>query len=144
MADRISPETRSAVMAAVRSTGTRLEAVCAVVLRTAGATQVEQNAADIHGRPDFVVRRLRLAVFVDSCFWHGCSLHCRMPATRRDYWLAKIRRNRARDRSVTRRLRRERWVVVRIWEHSLREPDKVEQRLRRALGRARQRIPSCR
>ena len=133
MPDRISPEARSAVMAAVRSTGTRLEAVCAEMLGAVGVTQFERNATDVDGKPDFIVRDLRLAVFVDSCFWHGCPQHLRMPATRQDYWHAKIERNVARDRAVTRSLRRQRWVVVRIWEHTLRRPDEVKRRLRRAL-----------
>lgn len=70
-------------------------------------------------RPDFVFRELRLAVFVDGCFWHACPRHCRMPAGNRAFWRAKLSRNQARDRLVTRTLRKAGWRVLRIWEHDL-------------------------
>jgi DNA mismatch endonuclease, patch repair protein len=88
------------------------------------------HAAGLRFRKDFVVRadgvkvkadivftRRRLAVFVDGCFWHGCPAHCRMPARNRDYWEAKIGRNRERDERVTTALTAAGWRVVRIWEH---------------------------
>lgn len=71
------------------------------------------------GTPDVVFVRARVAVFVDGCFWHGCPRHCRRPAGNRAYWAAKIDRNMARDRRVSRRLRAEGWRVVRVWEHQV-------------------------
>ncbi len=70
-------------------------------------------------RPDFVFPRLKLAVFVDGCFWHACPRHYRMPAGNRAFWRAKLARNQARDRLVTRTLRKAGWRVLRIWEHDL-------------------------
>jgi DNA mismatch endonuclease, patch repair protein len=70
-------------------------------------------------KPDFVFRSLRVAVFVDGCFWHGCPVHGTKPKTRAKFWREKIARNHARDRRVDRALRRRGWVVLRIWEHSL-------------------------
>jgi DNA mismatch endonuclease (patch repair protein) len=70
-------------------------------------------------RPDFVFRAARLAVFVDGCFWHACPQHCRMPTGNRAFWRAKLARNQARDRLVTRTLRKAGWRVLRIWEHAL-------------------------
>lgn len=125
--DRVSRAVRSQVMAAVRSTGTRLEEQLADTLTQARVGRFERNSIDVEGRPDFVFRRRRVAVFVDSCFWHGCRWHCRMPATHRQYWNTKIQRNRARDAQVTRRLRQHEWTVVRIWEHSLIRSDGLDQ-----------------
>lgn len=71
-------------------------------------------------RPDFVFPRLKLALFVDGCFWHACPWHCRRPAGNRAFWRAKLARNQTRDRLVTRTLRKAGWRVLRIWEHSLR------------------------
>lgn len=73
----------------------------------------------LHGKPDFVFPRQRLAVFVDGCFWHGHPTKCRLPKSNRSYWEEKIRRNMARDRKVTRLLRKRGWKVVRIWEHKI-------------------------
>ncbi len=66
---------------------------------------------------DLVFPRVRLAVFLDGCFWHGCEQHCRLPASHREYWVDKIRRNRSRDASMDEQLRSASWTVIRIWEH---------------------------
>ncbi len=71
------------------------------------------------GRPDFVFPLLRVAMFVDGCFWHGCQLHGRVPTSNSDYWLPKIARNRSRDKEVTRTLQKNGWRVLRIWDHEL-------------------------
>jgi DNA mismatch endonuclease (patch repair protein) len=72
---------------------------------------------DLRIRPDIVLRRARLAVFVDGCFWHGCPTHGTKPRSNSDYWAKKIGRNRDRDRRNDRALRAAEWTVVRIWEH---------------------------
>lgn len=72
-----------------------------------------------HVRPDFVFPRLRVAVFVDGCFWHGCPKHVTWPKTRAAFWRQKIEGNRARDRQVNCHLRVRGWTVIRIWEHEL-------------------------
>jgi DNA mismatch endonuclease (patch repair protein) len=66
---------------------------------------------------DLVFRRARVAVFIDGCWWHGCPEHFRPPVTRSDYWIAKIDRNRARDKQIDALLAAEGWLVVRVWEH---------------------------
>jgi len=73
----------------------------------------------IYGTPDIVVRRAKLLIFLDSCFWHGCRHHCRMPKSNRLFWDEKINRNKKRDRAVTRHYRRKGWTVLRFWEHKL-------------------------
>ena len=70
-------------------------------------------------RPDFVFRQVRLALFVDGCFWHGCPRHATKPANNRAFWKKKLAGNKTRDRVVNRTLRRAGWKVVRIWEHAL-------------------------
>ncbi len=88
-------------------------------------------------RPDFVFPKLKLAVFVDGCFWHGCPKHATWPKTRAAFWRKKIARNKERDRQVNYALRKRGWTVVRVWEHELtrkREPQLVR-RLQRQLRR---------
>ena len=70
-------------------------------------------------RPDFVFPKLRLAVFVDGCFWHGCPQHATKPRNNAAFWRRKFAANKARDRLVTRTLLLAGWRVLRIWEHEL-------------------------
>jgi DNA mismatch endonuclease (patch repair protein) len=67
-------------------------------------------------RPDFVFPKLKLAVFVDGCFWHGCPRHATRPKNNRAFWDKKLSGNRTRDALVTRTLRSAGWRVVRVWE----------------------------
>ena len=93
-------------------------------------------------RPDFVFRQVRLALFVDGCFWHGCPKHATKPKNNRAFWRRKLSANKRRDRLVTRALRRANWRVLRIWEHELqkcgvrnaeRGITRLVQRIQRAL-----------
>lgn len=59
----------------------------------------------------------KVAVFIDGCFWHGCSDHRNIPVHNRDWWQNKIDRNRSRDRDTDEKLRNAGWHVLRVWEH---------------------------
>jgi DNA mismatch endonuclease (patch repair protein) len=74
------------------------------------------------GKPDFIWRKEKVALFVDGCFWHGCPTCLRLPATNKRYWHNKIARNVIRDREVNRLLRQLGWIVVRIKECKLSSP----------------------
>jgi DNA mismatch endonuclease, patch repair protein len=71
------------------------------------------------GRPDFAWPGLKVAVFVDGCFWHGCLCKT-IPKTNRRFWVRKIDGNRRRDHFVTMTLRRHGWKVIRIRECAIR------------------------
>jgi DNA mismatch endonuclease (patch repair protein) len=79
----------------------------------------KENGGLFRVRPDFVFSKLKLAVFVDGCFWHGCPQHSSKPKTNATFWQKKLVANKARDRLVTRVLRKKGWKVLRIWEHDL-------------------------
>lgn len=68
-------------------------------------------------RTDIAFTRLKVAVFIDGCFWHGCPTHGTSPARNSDYWGPKLDRNRARDVETTRLLADAGWLVLRYWEH---------------------------
>jgi DNA mismatch endonuclease (patch repair protein) len=67
--------------------------------------------------PDATFPRWRIALFVDGCFWHGCSAHGMVPRSNTAYWEPKLQRNRARDRETDEALKTEGWHAVRVWEH---------------------------
>jgi DNA mismatch endonuclease (patch repair protein) len=66
---------------------------------------------------DIAFSGLRVAVFVDGCFWHGCPLHATWPKQNAEFWRAKIVANQQRDRDTDTRLRVDGWTVVRVWAH---------------------------
>lgn len=66
---------------------------------------------------DVAFTRLKVAVFLDGCFWHGCPIHGTMPKANQAWWADKLQANRARDDDTDRHLRGEGWQVVRFWEH---------------------------
>jgi len=66
---------------------------------------------------DIAFPRLRIAVFVDGCFWHGCREHRTVPIANNLYWSAKLAGNVARDQETVDRLSRHGWAVMRVWEH---------------------------
>ncbi len=106
------------------------ELALVAIFRLHGKTGWRRHV-DLPGRPDFVFRRDKIAIFVDGCFWHGCPAHSRHVSASGRYWIEKIDRNRARDRRVCWILRADGWRVVRIWEHDLRHTNRVLSRLRR-------------
>lgn len=119
MSDVFSSRERSRIMSLVRSRGNEnTELLLARILR-ANAVKGWRRNYRLFGNPDFVFPDARLAVFVDGCFWHSCRRHRSVPSTNRDFWTKKLRRNRSRDRLVTRTLRLRGWRVLRIWQHEL-------------------------
>jgi DNA mismatch endonuclease (patch repair protein) len=119
MADVFTKAKRSAVMSRIRGRGNKdTELALMKLLRQHGITGWRRNQK-VFGKPDFLFRRNRLALFVDGCFWHGCPKHCKIPAGNRRFWKKKFAANKARDRRVNRELHKLGWRVVRIWEHDL-------------------------
>ena len=73
----------------------------------------------IPGNPDFYFPDLRIALFLDGCFWHSCPKCGHLPKTNKAFWKTKFQLNRARDRQVEHELRNRKISVIRIWEHEL-------------------------
>ena len=113
--DAISKNSRSLVMQKIRSKDTKFERAVVIALRK--LKKSFRQHANLTGKPDIISRKKKVVVFLDSCFWHGCRWHCRIPKSRRDYWVPKIQQNKNRAKIVNGVLRKEGWRVVRIWEH---------------------------
>lgn len=136
--DTLTLAERSERMSRVRSaTNKSTELRLIALLRTTGIKGWRRGVA-MPGKPDFVFRAAKLAVFVDGCFWHRCPRHGRIPKTRVEFWTAKLARNRNRDQEVGKMLRKNGWRVLRIWEHELTR--KYETRLAARIQRT---ISNC-
>jgi DNA mismatch endonuclease (patch repair protein) len=130
--DTISKEKRSLVMARVRSKHTKFERAVADGLKKFGKSFTQH--ADVFGKPDIVSRKKKVAIFLDSCFWHGCRWHCRTPKSKRSYWLSKIERNKTRAKIVNKKLRKDGWYVARFWEHQFQDDfDKSIKKVKKLL-----------
>jgi DNA mismatch endonuclease, patch repair protein len=92
-----------------------------------------RRQSKLPGRPDFVFTRYKVAVFIDGDFWHGNPKKFRIPKSNCDYWQQKILGNRARDRQVTKELKRLGWRVLRIWESSLKDEEAIVAKLKLLL-----------
>lgn len=100
--------------------------------------QVEPN---VRSRADIVFRSVRVAVFVDGCFWHRCPEHATTPRTNAHYWETKFARNIARDRRVDAELATRGWNVVRVWEHEC--PEDAADRVAEVVATAKQAAASA-
>jgi DNA mismatch endonuclease (patch repair protein) len=89
------------------------------------------SVGGVRTRPDVVFPRLRVAVYVDGCFWHACPLHGTQPRTNIGYWGPKLQRNVERDRRATHALEGAGWIVIRAWEHE--DPTAVAERVERVV-----------
>ena len=76
-----------------------------------------KTKAGVAVRPDIVFSRLRIAVFVDGCFWHSCPVHGGLPQSNRAFWREKLSRNARRDQEQQQALEADGWEVLRFWEH---------------------------
>lgn len=133
MPDVFTKSKRSEVMSRIRGSGNKETELALVAVFRQHSITGWRRKQSIVGKPDFAFLKARVAVFVDGCFWHACPKHANLPRSNRSFWREKLRRNKERDRYVTRRLRREGWKVIRIWEHDLQRPAAAVARIRRAL-----------
>ena len=133
---------RSANMAAIKSKDTKPEMIVRKGLWRRGF-RYRLNHKRLPGHPDLVLRKYRTCIFVNGCFWHGHDVSltiehgplniinsacCKIPKTNRDFWVAKIRRNKERDREEQRRLAEMGWHCITVWECEL-KPSRREETL---------------
>lgn len=124
MADVLTPEQRRLNMSRIRGKNTKPELVLRRGLHAKGF-RFRLHRRDLPGRPDLVFPGYRSVILVHGCFWHGhgCPL-TKMPATRRDFWVAKIASNRDRDQRALAALHGAGWRTLVVWECALRGPNR--------------------
>jgi len=125
MVDVLMPEQRRLNMSRIRGKDTKPELMLRRGLHARGL-RFRLHRKDLPGRPDMVFPRYRAAVLVHGCFWHGhdCPLF-KWPATRREFWQAKIEGNRARDLRDLAGLAAAGWRVLVVWECALKGPARL-------------------
>lgn len=112
-----NPEQRSKNMAAIRSTATKSEVLLGKALWKEGL-RYRKNNKTVFGKPDFTFKKYKIAIFVDSEFFHGKDFETKKkPATNADFWEKKISRNIERDKEVNEYLKAHGWTVLRFWSN---------------------------
>jgi DNA mismatch endonuclease, patch repair protein len=119
--DNKTPAERSKNMAAIKSSGTKDEVIFAKALWKCGL-RYRKNNRTVFGKPDFTFKKFKIAVFIDSEFFHGKDWETRKrPDTNADFWFKKISRNIERDKEVNNYLQNSGWIVIRFWSTELRK-----------------------
>jgi len=118
MTDTVSKNKRSEIMSKVKSKDSKIEIEFRTVIWKAGF-RYRKNPKGYFGKPDLVFKKHKTVIFIDSCFWHGCKKHCRIPATNKKYWINKIERNKERDKEVNKYYKKSDWKIIRVWEHEI-------------------------
>ncbi|KAA8785447.1 very short patch repair endonuclease [Paenibacillus amylolyticus] len=119
-----TPEEIHKMMSSIKGKNTKLELSVSKQLWHRGF-RFRKNVKSLFGKPDIAIKKFKVVIFVDSCFWHGCKDHFKIPKKNPDYWLKKINRNIQRDQEVTDYYKGEKWNIIRIWEHDLKSNSAV-------------------
>ncbi len=136
MPDVVSPQVRSRMMAGIRGKDTRPELQIRKALHRAGF-RFRLHVKDLPGKPDIVLPRYHVAIFVHGCFWHGHDCHLfKWPKSRVNFWSTKLVRNRENDEKHQAALRRAGWRVLVIWECALKGKERLKEEslAKRILG----------
>ena len=132
-----TPEVRSRIMRAIKSKDTKPEMLTRRTVHGMGY-RYRLHRKDLPGKPDLVFPSRRKAIFVNGCFWHGhdCPHGSRTPKSNREYWVAKIDRNRERDAQSEAALKQDGWRVLTVWECQMKDREALRGRLRQFLDSA--------
>ena len=99
-----------------------------------------KNVNTLPGKPDIAIKKHKLVIFLDSCFWHKCPKHFKQPKSNLEYWIPKIDRNVNRDKEINKFYSEHNWHLMRIWEHEIKKDfdstiNKIEQFIKNAKGK---------
>ena len=130
MPDAFSKKKRSQIMSKIKSRETKLE----LIFKKSLTGLRFRYQPKVIGRPDFASKKLKIAIFIDSCFWHKCPKHFRQPKSKKSYWVPKINRNVQRAKEVNKQLKKTGWKVIRFWEHEVnKNPVKCIEKVKKSI-----------
>ena len=112
-------ETRSKIMSSIKAVS-KLETFVSHELWHRGY-RFRRNVRGMMGTPDIAIKKYKVVIFIDSCFWHFCPIHGKMPKSNVDFWVKKLERNQERDLEITKYYTDGNWHILRIWEHEVRK-----------------------
>ncbi|WP_339192788.1 very short patch repair endonuclease [Paenibacillus sp. FSL W8-1287] len=118
MVDKLSPSDRSKNMSKIKGSHTKLEDMVTKELWARGF-RFRKNVRKLEGKPDIAIKKYKIVIFIDSCFWHFCDIHGHIPKSKIDFWTTKLERNKQRDVEVTSHYLSKNWNILRVWEHEL-------------------------
>lgn len=120
--DNLTKEQRKKNMSAIRSKETKIELLVSKALWKQGI-RFRKNVCNMYGKPDIAIKKYKIVLFLDSCFWHKCPEHYKKPKSNNEYWDKKIARNVVRDEEVNKYYEKQGWYVLRVWEHDFKTKD---------------------
>lgn len=119
---------RSKIMSSIKAVS-KLESLVTQELWKKGF-RFRRNVRGMVGTPDIAIKKYKVVIFIDSCFWHFCPVHGRMPKSNVEFWKKKLERNQQRDKEHTKFYLQKGWHILRIWEHEIRQDfDKTIQKI---------------
>lgn len=139
--DKFSIEKRSEIMRSIKNKGTKIECLLGKTLWSKGL-RYRKNSPYVYGKPDFSFKKLKVAVFCDSEFWHGKDWETKKLEIKsnKEFWYSKIERNIERDKEVTDELIKDGWTVLRFWGKEIKEnPEKCAEKVKEEINVARSR-----
>ncbi|MGD7008793.1 very short patch repair endonuclease [Metabacillus sp. 84] len=119
MVDSVSKEIRRKNMQAIQSQS-QLENLVSRKLWNRGL-RFRKNVKTLLGKPDIVIQKYKIVIFIDSCFWHACPVHGSRPKSNQEYWDKKLLGNAKRDSEINMYYREKGWNLKRIWEHEIKD-----------------------
>ncbi|MFD1609668.1 very short patch repair endonuclease [Oceanobacillus luteolus] len=119
MVDKMTKEQRRKTMQAIKAKSKLEDSVTRRLW--ARGVRFRKNVRGMVGTPDIAIKKYKVVIFIDSCFWHFCPIHGKMPKSNIPFWKKKLERNQERDKEVTEYYLDKGWNIMRIWEHEIRE-----------------------
>lgn len=124
-------------MASIRSKNTKPELAIRKILWSHGIRyRIHDNG--VFGKPDISIKKHKVAVFIDGCFWHACKKCYTEPKTNTTFWRKKIQENKMRREKVRKNLKENNWKIMEFWEHDIRKkPELVTNKIEYTIRKTR-------
>ena len=117
--DNLTKEQRRKNMQAIKSRSKLEERITKALWQN--GVRFRKNVKLLPGNPDIAIKKYKIAIFIDSCFWHACPIHGNMPKSNQEYWTKKLNRNQERDQEINQHYKETGWFILRVWEHEFKK-----------------------